>query len=345
MNKNINFSIIVPVYNTEKYIEKCLNSIVKAIKEDCEVIIVNDGSKDMSKEIILKYIENLPDKLKENFIYTEKENKGLADTKNVGLSLSNGKFISVIDSDDYISDDFYTIARKYIDEYDIIIYDVYVVFEKSHTLNYVSRAKSDWKEDEYAAILNGAISGSSCNKIIKKELYDGHLFPVGKQYEDTAVTPFILSETKKIKYVPYPMYYYMQREKSIVATNTLMSAYYKISQNISCVIREKDLDMNQYKYVINEFIADRMIDMLSEDYKNNKIDFISNIRNFAINNKEVLEYIASSDMLNNVENHYTDRQKKLVYKILKYLKNEQYSKVKRLLLTREILNKARKVIK
>lgn len=344
-NKEYTFSIIVPVYNTEKYIEKCLQSILDAIKEDCEVIIVNDGSTDNSKEKIMNFINKLPERIKNNFVYTEKKNKGLADTKNVGLKLSHGKFISVVDSDDYISDDFYSIARKYINDYDVIIYDVYVVFEKSHTLNYVSRAKSDWKEDDFAAILNGAISGSSCNKIIKKELYNGHTFPVGKQYEDTAVTPFILSETKKIKYVPYPMYYYLQREKSIVATNTLMSAFYKICENISEVIRQKNGDMEKYKYVINEFIADRMLDMLSQDCMENKKEFLKNIQELAVKNKEVIDYILDSDMLNNVENHYSERQKKVVNKILIDLRNSEYIKVKKLLVTRELVNKFRKVIK
>lgn len=339
------FSIIVPVYNTEKYVEKCLDSIMKAIEKDCEVIIVNDGSTDNSKEIILKYLENIPEEFKKNFRYTEKPNKGLADTKNVGIELANGEFISVVDSDDYISDDFYTIARKYTKDFDVIIYDVYVVFEKSRTLNYVSRAKSDWKEDDFAAILNGAISGSSCNKIIKKDLYNGHLFPVGKEYEDTAVTPFILSETEKIKYVPYPMYYYLQREKSIVATNTLMSAYYKISNNISCTLKEKNGDMEKYKYVINEFIADRMLDMFTEDCKANPKEFVQNLQDFSSKNKEVIEYILSSDMLNKVENHYTERQKKLVREMLENLKKSDFSKIKKLLITRNLVNKLRKVIK
>lgn len=346
IDKKIVFSIIVPVYNTEKYIKKCLDSIISAIDTDCEVIIINDGSTDNSKEEILKYIENnLPTEYKENFRYIEKANKGLADTKNVGLELAKGEFISVVDSDDYISDDFYTIARKYISDFDIIIYDVYVVFEKSKKLNYVSRAKSDWKEDDFAAIQNGAISGSSCNKIIKKEWYKNHLFPVGKEYEDTAVTPFILSETEKIKYVPYPMYYYLQREKSIVATNTLVSAYYKICNNISDVIGQKKLNMEKYKYVINEFVCDRMLDIFTQDLKENKKNFLKNIQEFSQNNKDIIKYIINSDMLNNVENHYSERQKKVVKEILNHLNMSEYIKVKRLLTAREIVNKVRKVIK
>ena len=124
-NKDFLFSIIVPVYNTEKYIEKSMDSIMKAIDKDCEVIFVNDGSTDKSKEKIMEFMEKLPEEYKENFRYTEKENKGLADTKNVGIELSRGKFISVVDSDDYISDDFYKIAKSTIEE-NGYLYDVTV---------------------------------------------------------------------------------------------------------------------------------------------------------------------------------------------------------------------------
>ena len=340
-NKDFLFSIIVPVYNTEKYIEKSMDSIMKAIDKDCEVIFVNDGSTDKSKEKIMEFMKKLPEEYKENFRYTEKETKGWADTKNVGIELSRGKFISVVDSDDYISDDFYKIARRYVNDYDIIIYDVYVVFEKDKKLNYVSRAKSDWKENTKVALMNGAISGSSCNKIIKKDLYNGYVFPVGKQYEDTAVTPFILSETDKIKYVPYPLYYYLQREKSIVATNTLMSAYYKICENISVVLRDKNLE--KYKYVINEFVLDRMLDMLTQDFKENKKSFLKNVQELANNNKQVIDYIVNSNMIDTIENHYSERQKQVVKEILKYLQNSQYSEIKKLLRIRESLNSIRKI--
>ena len=142
----------------------------------------------------------------------KKDNKGLADTKNVGIAKARGEFISVVDSDDYIDKNFYKIAREYVKDNNIIIYDLYVVFEKNPLWNYTSRACRDDKENFLDGLINGAMSGSSCNKIIKKELYNGFEFPVGKQYEDVAVTPFILTNAKNIKYIPYPMYYYLQRE-------------------------------------------------------------------------------------------------------------------------------------
>ena len=343
--KSFLFSIIIPVYNTEKYLEKCLKSVLNAIGEDCEVIIVNDGSTDNSEKVIFDFIEKLPEKYKENFVYTKKENKGLADTKNVGIKLSRGKYISVVDSDDYISDDFYAIARKYIPENDIIIYDLYVVFEKSSKLNYTSRAKRDDKDNELVAYLSGAMSGSSCNKIIKKELYNGYSFPVGKEYEDTAVTPFILSDTTKIKYIPYPLYYYLQREKSIVANNTFVSAFYKICENITDVIKSKENNVEKYKYVVNEFFTDRALEILDEDLVNNRKEFLKDIQEFAVKNKDIINYILESKMIYNIENHYSPRQKDMMNNIFRYLSESQYNKIKSILRQRRVVNKIRRIVK
>lgn len=340
-NKKYIFSIIVPVYNTEKYIEKSLESIVKAMDEDCEVIIVNDGSKDNCEEIIQKFILNLPEKYKDNFVYLKKENKGLADTKNVGIEKARGEYISVVDSDDYISEDFYKIARKYIKDYDIIIYDLYIVFEKDSSWNYTSRAFRDDKNNNLVAFLDGAMSGSSCNKIIKKDLYNDYKFPVGKEYEDTAVTPFILTDANSIKYVPYPMYYYLQREKSIVATNTYMTAFYKICNNITDVLKNRDI--KKYEQVINEFYVERILDIFIQDYNENKKDFLKNIENFTLYNIKNIQYIISSNMVYNCENHYSERQKKMVKEIFDFLVNKDYKKVRKVLRKRKLVNYLRNV--
>lgn len=342
-NKEFLFSIIVPVYNTEKYIDKCLNSILNAMDEDCEVIIVNDGSKDNCDNIIKEYISKLPQKYKDNFVYVIKENKGLADTKNVGIEKARGKFISVVDSDDYISEDFYQIARKYVQDYEIIIYDLYIVFEKNSLWNYTSRACRDDKENFLDGLLNGAMSGSSCNKIIKKDLYKDFKFPVGKEYEDTAVTPFIITNAGNIKYIPYPLYYYLQREKSIVATNTYMSAFYKICRNISEVIENHERDFEKYKNIINEFFVKRILDMITQDMHANKGEFITNIKDFAQENKKTIEYIVKSNMVNTESNDYSTRQKHLVSEIFKLLSNNEYKTVTKLLVKRNILNYFRNI--
>ncbi|MDO5555816.1 MAG: glycosyltransferase family A protein [Clostridia bacterium] len=338
------FSIIVPVYNTEKYIKKCLESIKVAIDLDCEVIIINDGSTDNSETIIKKFINSLSPIYKKRFIYKKKENKGLSDTKNVGISLARGQYISVVDSDDYISDDFYTIARKYVGKYSVIIYDLYIVHERHKEYNYTARACMEGKNDQILGFLSGAMQGSSCNKIIKRELYSNYQFPTNVEYEDVAVTPFILIDADKIKYVPYPLYYYLQREKSIVSTNTLISAFYKICENISKQIT-KTKDLDKYKYIINEFFIERLLENLYEDYKKNNTKFINNIKIFSQNNKSVIKYIIDNDTIHKLENHYSKRQKDLLNYICIDLYNEKYIDIKLKLFTKRFINYIRRTVK
>lgn len=347
-SNNVLFSIIVPVYNTEKYILKCLESIKNAMKEDCEVIIVNDGSTDNSEQIVKDFIEKLPIEYKSKFIYKFKKNKGLADTKNVGISLARGQYISVIDSDDYISDDFYDVARRLIKEgYEIIIYDLYVIFENKSNKelkNYIGRAFNDCKDNFKTSMLSGAMQGSSCNKIIKKDLYKPYEFPTNKEYEDTAVTPFILMDTEKIKYVPYPMYYYLQREKSIVATNTYITAFYKICENISKQL-EKRKDYAKYEEVIKEFFVERSLEIMYDDYNKtkNKKEFLKKLEDFNRKNKKTIRYILDKKMVYDETNHYSPRQKELLNNIFNDICEEKYVNVEKNFLKRKLVNYIREI--
>ena len=106
-------SVIVPVYNVEKYLRKCLGSLVSQTLQDIEIIVVNDGSGDHSQEIIEEFSEKYPEKIR-NFT---KENGGLSDARNYGLDRATGEFISFVDSDDYVTatmfGEMYDLAKKY----------------------------------------------------------------------------------------------------------------------------------------------------------------------------------------------------------------------------------------
>lgn len=335
-------SIIVPVWNTSKYLKRCLDSILTAIDDNCEVIIINDGSTDDSEKVIKKFIDDLSDNQKKQFSYYYKENKGLADTKNLGLSKATGEYISFIDSDDYISSDFYSVARKYIDQdYDMIIYDLYVIFEKKVYPNYVARAISEQEDSLKIQALNGEMQGSSCNKIIKKSLYQ-YEFPVGKEYEDVAVTPFIIEDAKKIKYLPYAMYYYLQRKNSIVSNNTLTGAFYKICQNIQCVLNSKE-KAKKYEYIIVTFFLKRTISSLELEYKKNKKDFVKNIEILYHDCNLIIKYILEENLVNKYELELTSNQKFLLVKIYTYLLNGETKKVKRIFMARSIFNRLRSI--
>ena len=343
--KDFLFSIIVPVYNVEKYIEKSLDSIVDAMDVDCEVIIVNDGSTDNCDSIIKEYIESrVPTRFKDNFVYIFKENKGLSDTKNVGIDVSRGKYISVVDSDDRVSVDFYETARKYIkQDYDVIIYDLYLDFEKDSKLNYIARAfRDDFHGDFFCKIMMGAMLGSSCNKIIRKDLYK-YKFPVGKQYEDVCVTPFILIDAKKIKYVPNPNYIYLQREKSIVSSNSLDGAFYKICSNLSNVLLEIG-DYDKYSEIIYVFFLDRTIDMLDMSLKKDRRNFLEKIKKFYDDNRIVIEYVINSQLIETKKSLFTDKQYKVLSIIYNHLYNKNFKKVKRILVFRRIGKWVREIL-
>ena len=106
----VKVSIIIPVYNVEKYISKCLDTLVNQTLEEIELIVVNDGSTDESENIIMKYKEKYPDKI----LYLKKNNGGLSDARNYGVNYAKGEFIAFLDSDDYVELDTYEKVKSVI---------------------------------------------------------------------------------------------------------------------------------------------------------------------------------------------------------------------------------------
>ena len=105
-------SVIVPVYNTEKYIKKCLDSLINQTMKNIEIIVVNDGSNDHSEEIIKDYENKYPEMVK----YYKKENGGLSSARNYGLEKAKGEYIAFVDSDDYIDKELFSKLDEYIDK-------------------------------------------------------------------------------------------------------------------------------------------------------------------------------------------------------------------------------------
>ena len=115
MSQNVKVSVIVPVYKTEAYLEKCLDSLVNQTLSDIEIIVVNDGSPDNSQDIIDRYVEKYPQKVKGVI----KENGGLSDARNYGLDFVSGEFVTFVDSDDYVELDSYEKTYNYAKENDL----------------------------------------------------------------------------------------------------------------------------------------------------------------------------------------------------------------------------------
>lgn len=201
-------SIIVPVYNVEQYISKCLESLVKQTLSDIEIIIVNDGSQDRSKDIVLEYKEKYSNKI----VYLEKQNGGLSDARNYGMKYANGDYIAFLDSDDYVELNTYEkLYNKAIEtNADMVECDFYWEYPNKKIHDTSANYKN--QSDMYA---NARVV--AWNKLYKKEiLLNSNIeFPKGLRYEDVEFFYKILPKLNKIELINEPLIHYVQRENSI----------------------------------------------------------------------------------------------------------------------------------
>lgn len=213
-------TIAVPVYNVEKYLNRCLESLVKQDYLDKEILIINDGSKDESMEIVRTYAEKYP------FVrYIDQPNAGLAAVRNRCIREAKGEYISFIDSDDYVLEGIYSHLMPYIksNEIDIMCYGVVNLYENreqseqlknvNNCPEVINRFTSKEALDEF--FLPNNIDVITCNKIIRKKLYEGILYPVGKLYEDMFTNYKVIAKADKIASTNYQYYVYCHRETSI----------------------------------------------------------------------------------------------------------------------------------
>jgi len=232
--KEPKLSIILPIYNTEAYLEKCLDSILGNTFQDFELIIVNDGSPDNSEEIILKYIEKYKDKI----VYIKKENGGLSDARNTGLSIAKGEYISFIDSDDYIERNMYEEIFTKLKEasFDIVSCDVNLVYENSEKIDTVSCGyRESILDKEKIKESMTVFYPTVWNKVYKREVLKDITFLKGVWYEDLEFMLRAYPNINSIGVVKKPLYNYLQRKNSI--TYTYNDKLYDIINNMESVLK------------------------------------------------------------------------------------------------------------
>lgn len=202
-------TIIVAIYNIEKYIEKCIQSLISQSYKNLEIILVDDGSSDNSAEICKKY------ETKDNRIqYLKKKNGGLSSARNFGIDNASGQYILFVDGDDYIRQDAIEIlvAELSKNEYDILVYNYCVVYG-TEIKNPHIKLCSEEKNKKYILYTN-----SACDKIFKTVFFknNGIRFPEGIIYEDLAIIPSLAGYTDNIGFLEEYLYYYVQRSSSIM---------------------------------------------------------------------------------------------------------------------------------
>ncbi|TCL70745.1 hypothetical protein EDC14_100962 [Hydrogenispora ethanolica] len=231
----IKVSIIVPVYNVEKYIRKCLESLVNQTLKEIEIIVVNDGTTDGSQLIIDEFVSKYPD-LVHSLI---KENGGLSDARNFGIPYCKGEYIGFIDSDDYIRSDMYEkMYNKAKEENsDIVVCDYYKSYASKDEL--IKAKKYVDKKDMFIDTLAAA-----WNKIYRRDLLvqTGVIFPKGLIYEDTEFFCKLIPYIEVASYVPEPFVYYVQRSGSIANTqNNKTAQIFQVLDNILDYYKERKL--------------------------------------------------------------------------------------------------------
>ena len=203
-------SIIVPVYGVEKYIYKCLDSLVKQSLKEIEVIVVNDGTKDNSQKIIDKYVKKYPDKIK-SFI---KENGGQGSARNYGLEKASGEYIGYVDSDDFVEKDMYKKLYNKAKEnnYDIVVCGNYNVSEDYQNKNI------DAFINNYNTDLENIFFGKMAvwNKIYKRDILIKNKLEFKEKvwYEDLAFTLKAIMNSNTFAFIDEPLYDYLIREGS-----------------------------------------------------------------------------------------------------------------------------------
>lgn len=208
--KNSGISIIIPCYNVEKYIEKCLDSILQQQLEKYQIILIDDCSKDNT----VKVIENYQKKYKniDIILLKNQENKGAGYSRNRAIEKSKYDIISFIDSDDYIENNFYQELLKSMiqEKSEISVCDIYV---KSKEESYRSSALEG--QNEKINYINNGLAASPCNKLIKKELLLKFPFAEGIMNEDIPTIIACLVHAKKISYTDNTYYNYIQHHSSV----------------------------------------------------------------------------------------------------------------------------------
>lgn len=235
-------SIIVPVYNVEAYLAKCVDSILAQTYTNLEIILVNDGSSDGCGRICDEYA-----KQDKRIKVIHKKNGGLSDARNVAIDVTTGEFITFIDSDDYVTDDYimtlYSLIEKYECKVSIALYNTFVEGSKPKVVNRVYRedCQTNIKAIE-EMFYQEKYDTASWAKLYHSSLFaTGIRYPKGIVYEDLATTYLLIFQSDKVAFCNRRIYNYLLRRDSIEGSS--FSSKKMDSALKVCELMESHLDI------------------------------------------------------------------------------------------------------
>lgn len=290
------YSIIIPVYNVEKYIKKCLDSVFNQSFKDYEVIVVNDGTKDNSMEIVNDYDVKI----------INQENQGLSAARNNGVKHAKGEYILFIDSDDYIEKNLLEeIDKSTSNNPDIIRYQIQEVYEENNEIKEFNEQsfKDKTGVEAFELISKYHFVENAWAYAFKKDYYQKNKFEfkVGTIHEDFGLIPLVIMKANKVNSISYIGYNYLQRQGSIMSQKN----YEKTKKKVEDFY-------NHYLYLIDEINKTKLDSIIFKS-------FIANSLYIKICELEKKDYVKYKNLLkeNKVyENILSDTPKRKFKKLL-----------------------------
>ena len=257
-------SVIIPVYKVEKYVERCIQSVINQTYENLQIILVDDGSPDICGKICDEYA-----KKDHRIEVIHKSNGGLSDARNKGLEIAKGEYIGFVDSDDYIEADMYEVLYNLLKQYnaDVSICNFYTVSQGKISIKNADNGINEYNRIEILKeiLLDRNIQSYAWNKLYKKELFDEIKYPIGKKYEDIGTTFFLLEKCNKVVVTGKSEYYYINRQDSIVnnVTETTITDYIELIMQRYDYIEENIKELSSY----NKDYLKRILKTAEKDIK------------------------------------------------------------------------------
>lgn len=237
-------SIVIPVYNVEGTLDRCVESVLHQGIDDFEVILVDDGSRDKSAAICDEW------QAKDAHIrVVHQQNGGLSAARNTGISKTTGELITFVDSDDYLKEGTYHAIMPLAKKYDIVEFPLCRFHQSSRQqlITFPDKVYTDSKS--YWLETKGYSHTYTWNKIYKRRLFDNIRFPEGQVFEDAAILPQLLQAAKDICMVSQGLYFYTLNEKGITATAKGKELKYLLDSHIQTM--QKWNDASYYLHVLN----------------------------------------------------------------------------------------------
>ena len=293
-NRIPKISVIVPIYNVEKYLRDCIDSILKQTYTNLEIILVDDGSSDKCPKICDEYA-----RVDSRIIVVHKKNGGLSDARNVGLNICTGDYISFIDSDDWVNNNMLETLMDSItnNSSDFSFCGISRMNEDDNSCIELIKYGIERKETKYAffkdILVRNHENVSVCNKLYLASIFQDIRFPVGQLYEDAAIICKVMNKIKTVSYTGSVNYYYRCRNGSIMNSGNVKLHQKAIMHNIYNIKRYifnnipayykyyKCFVINEIAYIVELYNRAKLFN--DSDYKKYKKWLIKNMYIYLVN--------------------------------------------------------------